>query len=66
MPMLTMFRIPFAFKALAMLKKRLSNLDDPIKLVIDEQTLAWDFYSERRIQEHWKPRALTNGMLFHR
>jgi hypothetical protein len=45
LPMLTTLRAPFAFKALVMLKKKMENPDEAINLVIDETTLAWDFYS---------------------
>jgi hypothetical protein len=42
---MTTFRAPFAFKALAMLKKRMDNPDEAINLMIDDQTLAWNVYS---------------------
>jgi hypothetical protein len=45
LPLLTTFRAPFAFKALAMLKKRMENPDEVINLIIDDQTLAWDVYN---------------------
>jgi hypothetical protein len=45
LPVLTTFRAPFAFKALAMLKKRMENPDEVINLIIDNQTLAWDTYN---------------------
>ncbi|KAE9368980.1 hypothetical protein N431DRAFT_486396 [Stipitochalara longipes BDJ] len=45
LPLLTMFRAPFAFKALSMLKKRMENPVETINLLIDDQTLAWDVYN---------------------
>jgi hypothetical protein len=45
LPVLTMFRAPYAFKALAMLRKRMENSEDAINLLLDEQSLAWDVYS---------------------
>jgi hypothetical protein len=46
LPMLTIFRAPYAFKALAMLKARMANPQDVINVLVDEQTLAWEFYSD--------------------
>lgn len=45
LPMLTMFRAVFAFKALAMLKRRMETCDDIINLLVDEQTVGFDSYS---------------------
>ena len=46
LPVLTMFRAPFAFKALAMLNRRVGDPSDNISQVIDEETVAWQSYSD--------------------
>lgn len=46
LPILTIFRVPFAFKALAMLQRRMNDPKETLNLLIDDQTLAWDFYSD--------------------
>ncbi|KAK5053342.1 hypothetical protein LTR84_002316 [Exophiala bonariae] len=45
LPVLTMLRVPYAFKALAVLMKRMRNPDDSIGRIIDEDTLRWDHYA---------------------
>ncbi|KAM0451033.1 hypothetical protein ACHAPV_010252 [Trichoderma viride] len=45
LPLLTFFRIPYAFKALAMLQKRVSDPNDKISQIIDNDTLKWAHYA---------------------
>jgi hypothetical protein len=45
LPVLTMLRVPYAFKALAVLMKRMKNPSDGIGRIIDEETLRWDHYA---------------------
>lgn len=45
MPILTILRTPYAFKALAMLEKRSARPNDAIGKVIDQQSLKWQYYA---------------------
>ncbi|EHK50144.1 hypothetical protein TRIATDRAFT_314369 [Trichoderma atroviride IMI 206040] len=45
LPLLTFFRIPYAFKALAMLQKRVTDPTDKISQIIDNDTLKWAHYA---------------------
>ncbi|PNP39595.1 hypothetical protein TGAMA5MH_08614 [Trichoderma gamsii] len=45
LPLLTFFRIPYAFKALAMLQKRVTDPNDKISQIIDNDTLKWAYYA---------------------
>lgn len=54
LPILTSFRIPYAFKALAMLQKRLEDPQDIIGTIIDNDTLQFHHYAKnvsRRMQD---------------
>ena len=44
LPLLTFLRIPYAFKILAMLQKRVNNSDENICRIIDNDTLQWTHY----------------------
>lgn len=54
MPVLTMFRTPYAFKALAMLEQRALRVSDDISKIIDQQTLQWEYYAKNvsQVLEH--------------
>ncbi|GFP60252.1 hypothetical protein TASIC1_0017001400 [Trichoderma asperellum] len=45
LPLLTFFRVPYAFKALAMLQKRVTDPNDKIIQIIDNDTLKWAHYA---------------------
>ncbi|KAM0511042.1 hypothetical protein ACHAPE_010303 [Trichoderma viride] len=45
LPLLTFLRIPYAFKALAMLQKRVADPNDKISQIIDNDTLKWAYYA---------------------
>lgn len=45
LPMITMFRVPYAFKALAILRARCKEPGTAIGQIIDEETINFDFYA---------------------
>ncbi|KAL6886785.1 hypothetical protein GGI43DRAFT_418359 [Trichoderma evansii] len=45
LPLLTILRVPYAFKALAMLQKRVTDPNDKISQIIDNETLKWAYYA---------------------
>ena len=45
MPILTIFRVPYAFKALAMLEKRATRPNDDMSKIVDRQTLKLIYYA---------------------
>lgn len=46
MPILTIFRVPYAFKALAMLEKRATRPNDDMSKIVDRKTLKLIYYAK--------------------
>lgn len=45
-PILTFFRIAYAFRALAMLRSRASDSRNSISNIVDDESLRWEYYVE--------------------
>lgn len=43
-PILTFFRIAYAFRALAMLRSRASDPNNSVSVIIDDESLKWEYY----------------------